>query len=501
MSKSLIIKASILITIVSFLGRIMGFFREILFANYYGLNEDYEIYLVASIIPITINTISIFFYQNYFIPNYAIFQKETSGRKDYFAKRTLRDSVLISIFITIILLLFSKQILNLYIGSVFYNTKFTDVFLIFSLTIIPSIISSFLSAYINSNYKFGAPAFSLLFINITTILALMLFKTSNIVYIAYGYLLGTIIQMVYLIFHKDVLSLIKTKTFETKIEWKIPYLSIITILSIELIGQLYMVADRYFFPYVESGGIASLHFATNIFLLPVTIFTISISTAIMPDISRLSVKKNIEELKELLSQLITFSFYFFIPIFFSLIFFGDKLIKIFLERGAFDSNSTNLTFNVLFYLSFSLIFYVIYGFLNKYLYTLQKITFLFFITITILIIKFILNYIFVFELKQNGLAISTAISYILFFSFSYYKVKKEISFEFTKKLFEDLVFYLVNSFFSYLITMILTRILGYNTFFNDTLYFICFITIYVLNNQTFYDRNQKRIFHYLKIIK
>ena len=66
---------------------------------------------------------------------------------------------------------------------------------------------------------------------------------------------------------------------------------LITIL-IESISQLFLLADRYFYPYVDKGGIASLNYAMNLFILPVSIISVALSTAIFPSFSQSFNNKN-----------------------------------------------------------------------------------------------------------------------------------------------------------------------------------------------------------------
>lgn len=500
-NKSIIAKAAIIITLISLLSRILGFLREILFANYYGTNKEYEIYLVASIIPLTINTISIFFYQNFFIPNYAKIQNEYPDGKEYFVKKTFLSSIVFSILIVIIFIVFSKQILTFYAGKEILNDKIIIIFSIFSLTIIPAILSSFLSAYLNSKNQFGAPAFSLLLINLATIISLFYFKSTNIIPIAVGYLVGSLLQLFYLLIKSDIKSYLKKEKSEHKYFVKITYSSILSILLIELIGQLYIVADRYFYSSVDPGGIASLNYATNIFLLPVSIFTISLTTAIMPKISDLSAKSQMAEMTEMINKLFSLSFLFFIPFVLIFLFQGNQVVKIFLERGSFDSISTKTTNEVLFYLSLSLFFYVIYSFLNKFLYSLQKTSFLLLLTISVLIIKFGMNYLLVGGLKQNGLAISTSLSYLIFFIFAFIKVQSELKLKLNRKVFMNFLFYLFNSFFALIISSIIVLTIKQNGILFESLSIIIFFVIYYLNNRIFEDENQTMILNQIKFLK
>lgn len=501
LNSSVIGKAAITITAVSLLSRILGFFREVLFANYYGTNREYEIFLVASIIPLTINTISIFFYQNYFIPNYAKIKNDYADLKDYFVKKTFINSVIYSVLIIIVFISFSNEILSFYVGNKTIDEELKTIFIIFSFTVFPAVLSSFLSSYLNSKNKFIVPSFSLLFINIITILALIYFKSNNIIPIAIGYLIGSFIQLIYLLFKVDLITILKIKTPSKTNITQITFGAVFSILLTELIGQLYVIADRYFYSNVEDGGIAALNYATNIFLLPVSIFTISLTTAIMPTVSELSASDKTSEISEMLNKLFSLSFYFFIPVITIFLFFGNNVVRIFFQRGSFDAVSTQYTNEVLFFLSISLIFYVTYSLLNKILYSLRKTSFLLIMTVIVFLLKILFNFILVPNFKQNGLAISTSLSYVLFFSFAFVKVKSELKLKLDKEVFVNFLFYLANASVSLVMTLVLIRKIDHSGIFYDLFSILIFIVIYYLNNQLFDDKNQRMILNQIKILK
>ncbi|MCS7053690.1 MAG: polysaccharide biosynthesis C-terminal domain-containing protein [Ignavibacterium sp.] len=498
--KSFIGRAAIIVTLISLLSRLLGFVREILFANYYGTNQEYDKYLVASIIPLTINTISIFFYQNYFIPNYAKVKNENEGYEEGFTYKIFIRSILFSIIILFFLINFRKQILYLYTGKSFVDYQIELIFIYFSLTIFPSIISSFFSAYLNIKNEFSVPSYSILSLNILTILAIIYSNGENIILISIGYLIGSILQLIFLVFKVDLSKITSGRYYAKNKLIKLSFNSFISVLLIESIGQLYSIADRYFYSELDSGGIASLNYATSIYLLPVTIFTFSLSTVIMPKISELFANKKIEEMNSILDRVISLSIFFFIPIIILFTFWGEKIVRIFFERGSFSELSTKMTTDVLFYLSLSLVFYVVYGLLNKYLYSLRESFFLLVITIMIIITKIIFNYTLVGYYKQNGLAISTTISYLLFFVLAFMKIKAKLDYKLNKKLFSDLMFYLFNTVLSSIIALILSSLINVSNIFHDYLFIIIFFVIYFINNMILGEKNQMMILSQIRMM-
>jgi putative peptidoglycan lipid II flippase len=499
-NKSIIGKAVVTITLISLFSRLLGFLREILFANYYGTANEYEIYLVASIIPLTINTVSIFFFQNYFIPNYSKIKNDYPEQTDNFVKRTFYNSLGFSVVLCAIFIIFPNEIMSIYAGREVIDSQLNTIFIIFSITIIPAILSSYISSYLNSANKFSAPAFSLLFINLTTIIALFYFKSNNIIAIALGYLAGSFIQLIYLI-SKVKLSLFLFLSERRRQVKFITFSSVLFIVLIEFIGQLYVIVDRYFYSSIDQGGIASLNYATNIFLLPISVFTVSLTTAIMPKISDLSAKEKLLEMNLMLNKLFSISFFFFIPFISVYFLFGENLVRIIFERGAFDSRSTEITHQVLFYLSLSMIFYVIYSVLNKYLYSLRKTGYLLLLTIFVLMIKIFLNHLLVSDYKQNGLAFATSLSYFIFFAFAFIKVKSEIKFKLDRLILKSFIFYILNICVSFLLTVILISMIKSEGIMYDILLITVFFTFYFINNMIFDEENQKLIWEQINVFK
>ena len=62
--------ASLILSIIALFSKGIGFIREIIYANKFGLSNEYELFLVGAAIPIFINTAIIYLTQNYYIPSY-----------------------------------------------------------------------------------------------------------------------------------------------------------------------------------------------------------------------------------------------------------------------------------------------------------------------------------------------------------------------------------------------------------------------------------------------
>lgn len=475
--------ASAFIALFGFLSKGLGFFREIVFASLFGLSTEFDVYLVAAVLPLTINMIIITIGQNYLIPAYNNLNQMDSQKAIRFIKINLLLFIFTGIILSAIFYLTSYQFISIFIhqSDLIIKQKAIDIFNLFIITIPITCGISVVNAYQQGNYEFRFSIVSQIFPNIIVILALFILKELNVYAIPLGYVIGTILQFLYLLFTSRELLVFKENYHFTFINLKksLP-LSIFFVVVIESIGHLYLIADRFFYEWVDQGGVSSLSYAQTLFLLPISIISIALSTAIFPKFSILFSKKDFNSLDRVFNDGISFTIIFFIPVMFVYLFFGDTIIKLLYERGNFSSLDTIITYEVLSYFSLSIVFYSAYGILNKFLYSTGMVNQLLVITILGIALKVILNFILVEEMKQNGLALSTSVSFLFFFIVSIIVILKKNFFSIQKTFFYEIVFHSVNAVISIFVAKQILDYYPENTFI--ALSEIClFLLIFITN--------------------
>ena len=475
--------ASILITTVAIISKGFGFFREIIFADYFGLSRNFEIYLVGAILPLTINTVILYLGQNYLIPAYNKIKEKDSRLIDDFVLINFLIFVFAGICAALILYLFSGSIIHLYIQESDYNILRTAnlIFRLFLITIPVSCAISFLSAFQQINLEFRYPAYSQLILNISFIIVLIIFANSlGIFAIPLGYIAGSFLQMVFL-FKKAKIKFKFDKINSIVKQYRhLVSGTIIIVILIEILGQLYVITDRYFYSYVPSGGIAALNYAQIIFLLPISILSMALSTAIFPYFSHYLSRNLITKMEEIFNQSIKINVAVFIPISILFIYYGNVILKIFFERGQFSGSDTAITYQALIFYSVSLVFYSVYSITNKTLYSAGMVKILLYITIAGILLKIILNFLLVRILEQDGLALSTSISYLFFSLICLLTVYKKISFRNKTIFFTELIFHLVNGAVALLIVKQLSVLIPQSVSLS-ILQIILFLVLYFLN--------------------
>lgn len=477
--------AAILLTGVGLLSKGFGFLREVVYANNFGLQTNFDIYLIGAVLPVTLNASVIYLAQNYFIPAYH--DKLSIGRDH--AERFLSNSF------WLFLILFSLLSLILFIISPFLVRSYLanndsqvqeavlKIFKIFLLTIPLNAGFSILSSYFQSEYNFKAPAVSTLFQNIIIILLVLVFTNSlGVITIPIGYLFGTTTQFLYLLFKlKNRSRLIFSGVSFNLRELGFVDKTLLLIVCVEVINQLYILVDRYFYGSVDSGGIAALNYAIVLYSLPISIFSLALSTAIFPKLSQSFGAKNNAMIEQQYLTGLRINIFLFIPITFIFLFFGDSIIRIFYQRGSYTSNDTFMTFDILKLYSLSLIFYSSYAIINKVVYGSGLIRNLLSISVIVFLFKITLNFLFVEKLKQNGLAVSTSICYIVLSLSCYILILKKLRLRITRQFINGILFYSFNGLVGYLILITVREYFNFTYLQNFLLQFTIFVGVYMLN--------------------
>ena len=120
-------------------------------------------------------------------------------------------------------------------------------------------------------------------------------KTFGIDALAYGVVVGGLFQ--FLVVLPSFFKIVKGYSF--KINWKDPYLKKIFIMMCPmLVGivarQVNTIVDQVFASYLQEGGVTALENATRLYLLPVGVFGVSISTVIFPVLSKAVAKDDLK---------------------------------------------------------------------------------------------------------------------------------------------------------------------------------------------------------------
>lgn len=475
--------ASALIVLFSFISRATGFIREIVTASFFGINVKFDFFLVGAVLPVIIVSIIQYFFQNFFIPVYLNIYNTDKSKSEVFFRKIFLFVIIYSALFLILISIFADLIVGAFIAGGEGKSIAKNVMMIMICSIPFQSLAYLISSYLQAHKDFSLPAISQLWMNLLSIISIILLTRAIDIYsIPAGYLLGSIFQFGFLLW-KLKLQGFKlfgdiNYTYRKNQLWKM----ISLVLLIEIFGQLYVFIDRLFVEKIDAGGLASLNYASIIYLLPISMVAIGFSTAIFPRITETLMNKEFHLFSLIFRKAVAILVFLFLPLTIVFIFWSQPIIQLFFQRGEFDNHATLITSKLLSIYAASLLFISIYSLINKTLFAQMNYFPLLFLQFLGIVSKLLLSVLLVDSFKQYGLAVSSTISY-LFISIAalIYLFKKLEILSFTE-LVKDFFLILINSLFSFLLTLFIYQYFHSDLFIINLLFILIFFFIYFFNS-------------------
>lgn len=409
-------RSGLLVMIITMVSRVLGLVRATIIAYYFGASGATDAYFSAF-------KISNFFRQllgegalgSSFIPLYnekIEIEGEEKGKE--FIYSILNLIFIFSTIITLLMIIFSQDIINLIVNGFPTETKIlaSQLLKIMSVYFIFISLSGMICAMLNNFKQFAIPASTSIFFNLAIILASMGFsKTFGISALAYGVVLGGAFQ--FLIVLPSFFKIVKGYSF--KINWKDPYLKKIFVLMCPmLVGivarQVNTIVDQIFASYLQEGGVTALENATRLYLLPVGVFGVSISTVIFPVLSKAVAKNDLKTAENNIVKGLNILLFLIIPSIAVLTFYSADVIRLTLSYGKFGEDAVKVTSEALLYYSLGLYFYTAIYLMTRAFYSVKNSSYPVRFSIVSIVINIVLNFALIKPMAYRGLALSTSIA-------------------------------------------------------------------------------------------
>lgn len=107
--------------------------------------------------------------------------------------------------------------------------------------------------------------------------------------------------------------------------------------------QLNVIIVRFFTSFLPTGAVSYIWYANRLFEFPMGVFAIALATAIQPTLSDFAAEKNWEKFKGTLAYGLRLNFFITIPAMVGLIVLAHPIVRVLLQRGAFDPYATEAT--------------------------------------------------------------------------------------------------------------------------------------------------------------
>ncbi|CAN7341835.1 murein biosynthesis integral membrane protein MurJ [Paenibacillus sp. LjRoot56] len=422
-------KVTIIIVLLSLLSKIIGFGREITLSYFYGASHISDAYLISLTIPGTIFTFVGVGITTSFIPMYSSISKRSNKEADNYTSNLINLTLIISILICVLVLLFTVPIVKLF-ASGFDNETLNLAVYFTRISVIGILFSGatyILTGYLNMKRSLLMPILTGVPFNLIIIASIALSSKFDIAILSIGMVTAMGFQLIIL------LPLVYKKGYKYKhmLDLKDENVKQMSLLALPVIfgtsvDQINKLINRTIASHIEVGGISALNYGNRLVSFVQGIFVTSIVSVMYPAISKLSAENNMNGLKKSLSDAISSVNLLVVPSTVFSIIFAEPIIRILFGRGQFGPDAVSMTSNVLLFYSIGLIGVALREVISKVFYAMHDTRTPMINAAVSVAIDIGLNLILSRYMGIAGLALSTSISAIFCTMLLFISLSKKI---------------------------------------------------------------------------
>ena len=342
-------ESALILTIITFLSKIIGYLRTVLVAYYFGTSAQVDAFVVAMLIPSLVFGIIAGGLQTVIIPVYAEEKQKSLQKAKVFVNQIFIINVIILLLLSFIMFLFPAVFVKI-VAYGFKGTRLSQAAYFMRFLIIYgffNVLAAFFMGLLQAEKQFLFPALTLLVGNSLIPLSLFLFaKRIGINSWTIGEILfGTFsfsVMFLFLYYKKQFFQ-----NFEIfQINWKEVWHFFVLLFPIILtsgVSALYQIVDKTVASSLQAGSVAALNFAQLIYLVPYTLISVPIVFSVYPSFSDFAVKNQFKQYLKMFQDTFSILMFIIIPISFIFIIYAQPIVRILYQHGAFTNKSTLLT--------------------------------------------------------------------------------------------------------------------------------------------------------------
>ena len=431
-----ITKAAGLMSIATFISRILGYAKDMILAVFFGATGLSDTFFVAFRIP---NLLRELFAEGSMssavIP---VLTEHQTKYGDEEAKRLVRIIFTsITIFVGLICVLgiiFAPAIVTA-IAPGFLNMpdKFSLTVLLTRL-MFPFLLFISLAAIVmgalNTRRIFFIPAVAPAMLNITIIAAVLLLAPGMeqpIIAVAIGVAIGGLVQFAFQLpsFFKNGYSLTPQYDFRHPGLKKISILILPATMGMA-VAQINIFISTILASYLAEGSITYLYYSMRLIQFPIGIFGVAMGMAVLPTLSEHAVKGDFDSLRSDFSFALRLLFFMTIPAMAGLIALREPIVNMLFQRGKFDYAATIGTSQALLFYSLGIWAMVGVRIVTVSFYSMQDTRTPVKVAVIALLTNIILSLIFLGPLQHSGLALANAIASSVNFTALFFMLRKKL---------------------------------------------------------------------------
>ena len=344
------LKSSSVVTVMTFLSRILGLIRDFIIAKYFGANGLTDAFLVAFRIP---NFLRRLFGEGAFSQAFVPILADTKANNSEADVQKVIDHVgtkflKILVTITIIAIVVAPIIIFLFAWGFYFsedNTQFylaTDMLRITFPYLLLISLTAFSGAILNTYDKFAVPAFTPVLLNISMILCaiyLSKYLETPIMALAWGVLIGGVVQLLFQI--PFLIKIKKLPKFASGDHQSVQVLKkrMLPALFGVSVSQINLLIDTMIATTLVSGSVSWLYYSDRLLELPLALIGIALATVALAKLSNHFANNETYKFNRTIDYAIKIGILLGIPASVGLVLLAEPLIITLFQYDQFDAYS------------------------------------------------------------------------------------------------------------------------------------------------------------------
>ncbi len=444
MDKSFL-KSSSIVTVMTFLSRILGLVRDYFIARYFGANGLTDAFLVAFRIP---NFLRRLFGEGAFSQAFVPILAEVKANHDEEEVQNVINHIgtkflTILIIITVITVIVAPLVVFMFAWGFYFDTDSTKFDLASSMLRItfPYLLlislTAFAGSILNTYDKFAVPAFTPVLLNVSMILSavyLSQYLETPIMALAWGVLIGGILQLLF-----QIPFLIKIKKLPRLARGDHP--SIKTLKKRMLpalfgvsVSQINLLIDTMIATVLVSGSVTWLYYSDRLLELPLALIGIALATVALAKLSKHFSNNDDKKFTRTINYALKIGLLLGAPACAGLVLLAEPLIITLFQYDAFDAFAAHMSALSLIAYGSGLLAFIMIKILAPVFLSRGDTKTPVKVGVIAMLSNVFLNVIFAYYFAHVGLAIATSISAVINASLLYYYLNKQSIYQFSNDL-------------------------------------------------------------------
>lgn len=421
---------------MTFVSRILGFVRDTLIARAFGASMLSDAFIVAFKIPNLLRRISA---EGAFSQAFVPILGEYKTQRGFDETHALINRVatwlgLILVVVTLLGMLAAPFIVTLVAPGFQANPAKMQLTVELLRITFPYVffisLVSMAGGVLNTYNKFGIPAFTPVWLNVSMIAAVLWFAdyfAEPIKVLAWAVFVGGLLQLIFQIPFLKQIGLLPRLDFKRDDEgvWRILKLMGPALLGVS-VAQISLILNTIFASFLATGSVSWLYYADRLMEFPTGVLGVALGTILLPSLSKAYASKDEGEYGQLLDWGLRLTFILAAPAAVALAILATPLVSTLFFYGKFTPTDVAMTQQALIAYSVGLLGMILVKILAPGFYARQNIKTPVKVAIFTLVLTQLMNVLFVYGLHLNhaGLALALGLGACANAALLYYHLRK-----------------------------------------------------------------------------